>query len=132
MSLQPATPKEKRRHEDHSCDTWQQNGQGPEHVAGRQRVTGTWRKQQQPHFHPPAVHQPVGGWTNHAHANVSRLSESMVLDGTEKVYFFTNHLSHSIYGKYISLIREHKIPFGYLHSINLETIIKQIHKDLNA
>lgn len=68
MSLQPATPKEKRCHKDHSCDTWQQNGQGPEHVAGRQRVTGTWRKQQQPHFHPPAVHQPIGGVgsTNHA------------------------------------------------------------------
>ena len=65
-------------------------------------------------------------------ANVSRLSESMVLAGTEKVYFFTNHLSHSIYGKYITLIRENKIPIGYLHSINLETIIKQIYKDLKA
>lgn len=30
MSLQPATLKEKRCHKDHSCDTWQQNGQGPE------------------------------------------------------------------------------------------------------
>ena len=65
-------------------------------------------------------------------ANVSRLSESMVLDDTEKVYFFTNHLNHSIYGKYISLIRENKISFGYLHSINMEIIIKQIYKDFKA
>ena len=55
----------------------------------------------------------------------------MELEGTEKVYFFTNHLSHCTYGKYIALIREHKIPFGYLHSVNIETMINQIYKEFS-
>ncbi len=62
-------------------------------------------------------------------AGVTRLNETMVLDGAEKVYFFTNHISHGTYGKYISLVRENKIPFGYLQNVNMENVIKQIYKD---
>ena len=53
----------------------------------------------------------------------------MALDGTEKVYFFTNHISHGTYGKYINLVRENKIPFGYLQTINIENVVKQIYND---
>ena len=62
-------------------------------------------------------------------AAVTRLNDAMVLDGTEKVYFFTNHISHGTYGKYINLVRENKIPFGYLQTINIENVVKQIYND---
>lgn len=64
-------------------------------------------------------------------ANISRINDAMLLEGTERLYFFTNHLSHGTYGKYISLVREKKIPFGYLHSVNLDTMIRQIYSDMN-
>lgn len=62
-------------------------------------------------------------------AAVTRLNDAMVLDGTEKVYFFTNHISHGTYGKYINLVRENRIPFGYLQTINIENVVKQIYND---
>lgn len=63
-------------------------------------------------------------------ANISRVNEAMVLDGTEQLYFFTNHLSHVTYGIYISIVRENKIPFGYLHSVNIDAMIRQIYNDM--
>lgn len=63
-------------------------------------------------------------------ASISRLNDAMILDGTEKLYFFTNHLSHGTYGKYIGLVRENRIPFGYLHSVNLDAVVRQIYRDM--
>lgn len=63
-------------------------------------------------------------------ANVSRINEAMILDGTERLYFFTNHLSHNTYGIYIAMVRENKIPFGYLHSVNMEAMVRQIYHDM--
>ena len=44
------------------------------------------------------------------------------------IFFFTDHISHSAYGKCIAIAREHKIPFGYLHGVNMEQIIRQIYE----
>ncbi len=63
-------------------------------------------------------------------ANITRVNEAMLLEGTERLYFYTNHLSHGTYGIYISMVRENKIPFGYLHSVNMETMTRQIYNDL--
>lgn len=63
-------------------------------------------------------------------ANISRVNEAMVLDGTEMLYFFTNHLSHGTYGIYISIVRENKIPFGYLHSVNVDAMVRQIYNEV--
>ena len=62
-------------------------------------------------------------------ANVARTND-LALDGTEKLYFFTNHLSHSTYDKYIALVRERKIPFGYIHSVNMDAVIRTLYNDL--
>lgn len=64
-------------------------------------------------------------------ANISMVNDSMIVSGAEKVYFFTNHLSHGIYVKYIALVRKKEIPFSYLHSVNIENLIKIIYSDLN-
>ena len=63
-------------------------------------------------------------------ANISRLNEATVLNGMERLYFFTNYLSHGTYGIYISKVREKNIPFGYLHSVNMDAVIRQIYEDL--
>lgn len=56
--------------------------------------------------------------------------DGKMLEGSEKVYFYTDHMSHVIYGKFISAVRERKIPFGYLKSIHLESVIRQVYEDL--
>ncbi len=63
-------------------------------------------------------------------AEITRLNEAAAIDGVERVYFFTNHLSHGTYGKFISLVRERKISFGYLHTVNMETMVRQIYGEL--
>lgn len=56
--------------------------------------------------------------------------DGKMLDGKDKVYFFTDHISHVTYGKFIAAVRERKIPFGYLGSLNIEQMIRQIYEDL--
>ena len=53
-----------------------------------------------------------------------------MLDGKERVYFYTDYISHSTYKKFISVIRERELPLGYLSSINIETVIKRIYNDI--
>ena len=57
--------------------------------------------------------------------------DGKMLDGKDRVYFFTDHLSHVTYGKFIAVVRERKIPFGYLGSLNIEKMIRQIYEDTN-
>lgn len=46
----------------------------------------------------------------------------------QKIYRF-DHISHGTYEKFIALVREQNIPFGYLHTINKEALIRQIYKE---
>lgn len=59
--------------------------------------------------------------------NQSRTVDTKVLENSEKVFFFTDHLDHSTYNKYINVLREQKIPFSYLHGVNLDQIVRQIY-----
>lgn len=63
-------------------------------------------------------------------ANISRANESKLVEGADMVYFFTDHLSHGTYGKFVKLVRENQIPFGYVHSVNMETLVRQVFEDL--
>ena len=63
-------------------------------------------------------------------ANASRTVDTNIFSGKEHVYFFTDYLDHNTYGKYITTCREKRIPFGYLHGVNIETMIQQIYKDI--
>lgn len=64
-------------------------------------------------------------------ANISRINEGKLLEGVDKVYFYTDHLSHGTYDKYIALVRENHIPFGYLHAVNVETMVRQIYGEIS-
>lgn len=46
------------------------------------------------------------------------------LDNKEMLFFFTDYISHMAYGKFIAAARERKIPFAYLHGVNLEQMVK--------
>lgn len=63
-------------------------------------------------------------------ANLSRTNEAQLLTCAEKVYFYTDHISHGTYGKLISMVREQKIPFGYLHTIYMGALVKQIYDEV--
>lgn len=54
--------------------------------------------------------------------------DGTVLDNKEKLFFFTDYISHTAYGKFIKIARERKIPFSYLHGVNMEQIIRQIYE----
>ena len=50
------------------------------------------------------------------------------LDNKDMIFFFTDHISHVAYGKFVAIARERKIPFSYLHGVNMEQIIRQIYE----
>ena len=52
-------------------------------------------------------------------------------DWIDMVYFFTDYISHVSYNKFIAAVREKKIPFGYIGSVNIDSVINQVYKDLS-
>ncbi len=58
-----------------------------------------------------------------------RVVDGKMLEQKERAYFYTNHMSHITYHKFIAVVRERKIPFGYLRSINLEKMVQQIYEE---
>ena len=63
-------------------------------------------------------------------ANISRVNDNKLLEGADMVYFFTDYLSHSTYGRFVKLVRENRIPFGYIHTVNVESLVRQVFEDL--
>jgi hypothetical protein len=59
-----------------------------------------------------------------------RVVDGKMLDGSDMVYFFTDHMGHVAYEKFIAAVRERNIPFGYLGTINMEQVITQVYEDL--
>jgi hypothetical protein len=53
-----------------------------------------------------------------------------MVEGSYRVYFFTDYLNHVTYGKFITIVREKGIPFDYLGNINMERLIRQIYADM--
>ncbi len=62
--------------------------------------------------------------------DLSALVDLKVFDGVDYIYFFTEYLSHSTYSGYIKALRERGLPFGYIHSVNIEKNIRQIYEDI--
>ena len=65
-------------------------------------------------------------------ANVSGAVNSTNVCSAERVYFFTDALGHSNYNKFMKVVREHKIPFSYIHEVSITANIAQIYKDLEG
>lgn len=62
--------------------------------------------------------------------NAYKTVDGKMLDDKDRVYFYTDYMNHISYVKFIAAVRERKIPFGYLGSVHIETVVKQIYEDL--
>lgn len=52
-----------------------------------------------------------------------------IVDKADHVYFFTDTISHSRYYQFLTVVRERKIDFGYIHGVNIEKNIRDIYRD---
>lgn len=53
-----------------------------------------------------------------------------ILNHADHVYFFTDYINHSMYYRFMQIVRDHQLPFGYIHSVNIETVMRQLYQDL--
>lgn len=55
-----------------------------------------------------------------------------LVEKADKVYFFTDTISHAKYNQFVNAVRERKIPFSYIHGVNIEKNIRDIYKNLKS
>lgn len=53
-----------------------------------------------------------------------------ILNNADHVYFFTDFIKHNVYYRFINIVRDKKIPFGYISSINIDKCLKQMSNDM--
>lgn len=75
------------------------------------------------------LRQEFPNW-KYVKANVSPTVASSPVIRADHVYIFTDTLGHSNYYKYIQVIREHNVPFSYMHGVNIEGNIRQVYADM--
>lgn len=61
--------------------------------------------------------------------NASAAVSSMQTAKIDKAYFFTDTLGHSQYYKYMQVIRNRQISFGFIHGVNIQANVQQIYQD---
>ena len=57
--------------------------------------------------------------------------DGKIFEDKERVYFFTDYLNHASYMKFIAALRGRKVPFDYLGSRYVESMIRQVFEDTN-
>ena len=68
-------------------------------------------------------------WT-YVKPSVSGSLDPLIVDRADHVYFFTDIMSHNTYYKYINVVREHKVSFGYIHGVNIEGNVRRMYREL--
>ena len=48
------------------------------------------------------------------------------LEKMDAIFFYTKHMSHGLYQRYVSQCRSKEIPFYYLKSLNVQSVINEI------
>ena len=79
-----------------------------------------WRKK---------MKQELPDWI-YVDATVSGTLEASIVDKADHVYFFTDTISHSTYFKYMNVVKDRNVDFGYIHGVNIENNIRQMYKEL--
>ena len=64
------------------------------------------------------------------HPDAYKTVNAGMLEGKEKVYFFTDYINHISYKKFIAIVRERNIPFGYIGSRNINSVVSQIYQEM--
>ena len=68
-------------------------------------------------------------WTYVSPKSTTTVNDT-ILEHAEQVFFFTDALKHHVYYRFINLVREKKIPFGYISSINIDKCLKQMSDEI--
>lgn len=63
-------------------------------------------------------------------AGRSGTTDEHLLDHADFVYFFTDTMSHSVYYRFIQMVRIRDIPFAYIHGVNIELNVKQMYREV--
>ena len=71
-------------------------------------------------------------WTFVNFKSTSTIDDNILNSNTEYVFFFTDFIKHHVYYRFINLVREKNIPFGYIGTININKCIKQIADEISA
>ncbi len=61
---------------------------------------------------------------------LSAVVDLNVFDGADFTYFFTEYIAHRTYSAYVKVLRERNLPFGYIHSTNVEMNVRQIYEEV--
>ncbi len=64
------------------------------------------------------------------HTDAYKTVNAGMLESREKVYFFTDYINHISYKKFIAIVRERNIPFGYIGNHNINNVISQIYQEM--
>ena len=75
------------------------------------------------------MRQEFPDWT-YIEPSVSGALDASVVDKADQVYFFTDTISHTTYYKYINVIRERDVEFGYIHGVNIENTVRKLYNEL--
>lgn len=68
-------------------------------------------------------------WTYVSPKSTTTVNDT-ILEHVEQVFFFTDALKHHVYYRFINLVREKKIPFGYISSSNIDKCLKQMAEEM--
>ena len=64
------------------------------------------------------------------HPDAYKTVNGAMLEDKERVYFFTDYINHISYKKFIDIVRERNIPFGYIGSRNTDSVVAQIYQEM--
>ena len=57
-------------------------------------------------------------------------ADTSIVEKADYVFFFSDTISHSTYYRYLNVLRERKISFGYIHGVNIENNIRHIYNEM--
>lgn len=64
------------------------------------------------------------------HPDAYKTVNAGMLEDKEKVYFFTDYINHISYKKFVAIVREKNIPFGYIGSSNIDSVVAQVYQEM--
>jgi hypothetical protein len=73
--------------------------------------------------------QEFPNWT-YVDADVSGSIDGVIVKNADRVYFFTDTISHSTYYRYMNIVREHGVDFGYIHGVNIDKNVQSMYSEL--
>lgn len=68
-------------------------------------------------------------WSFVNYKSSTSISDS-ILDNMDYIFFYTGFLKHKVYYRFINLLRNRKLDFGYINSTNIELTIVNVYEEI--